>query len=232
MGKKVLAIIPARGGSKGLPRKNIKELEGKHLIGYAIEGARGSKYIDRVIVSTEDSEIAQISKMYGAEVPYLRPQILAGDSSLIIDVVLNMLEYLSKNEGYIPYYVLLLQATSPLRTSIHIDEAIEKLLASKYDGIVSVCEAEINPYWTNIFVGDKLEYFLEAGKLITKRQDLPLVYRNNGAIYMVKTEELINKKTFEIENITGYIMDRESSIDIDTSFDFKLAKLIMESRRI
>lgn len=230
MEKKVLAIIPARGGSKGLARKNIKDLNGKPLIGYAIEGANGSKYIDRVVVSTEDTEIANISRQYGAEVPYLRPNDLANDSSLVVDVVLHMLEYLNKNEGYSPDYVLLLQATSPLRTSIHIDEAIEKLFSSKCDGIISVCEAEVNPYWTNIFVDDKLKYFIESGKNIRKRQDLPMVYRNNGAIFLIKTCELKNQGTFEIDNVTGYIMDRESSIDIDTNFDFELTKLIMDSR--
>ncbi|MBW6409468.1 acylneuraminate cytidylyltransferase family protein [Clostridium weizhouense] len=232
MNKEILAIIPARGGSKGLYRKNLRKLKGIHLIGYTIKSALKSKYIKRVVVSTEDKEIAEISKIYGAEIPCLRPNELAGDSSPTVESILQMIDYLEKEQEYYSDYVLLLQCTSPLRNTKHIDEAIEKLLKSNFDGIASICEAEVNPYWTNIFKGEKLEYFLKEGERITRRQDLPKVYRYNGAIFLIKTEILKKEKTFEVENLTGYIMDRESSIDIDTEMDFKIAEIIIASKKI
>lgn len=226
----ILSIIPARGGSKGLPRKNIKELCGKPLIAYTIEAAKESKLTNRVIVSTDDEEIACISKKYGAEIPYFRPKELSSDSSPTIDAILHMVGYLKESEGYNPDYILLLQCTSPLRNSKSIDESIKKLITSEFDALVSVCESEVNPYWSNIFDGDKLKYFIEEGKKINRRQDLPKVYRLNGAIYLIKTEALKAYRTFEPNSLTGYIMDEHSSIDIDTELDFKIAELIIKNR--
>lgn len=230
MNLNILAIIPARGGSKGLPRKNIKQLCGKPLIAYTIEAARESKLTNRIIVSTDDEEIASISKKYGAEIPYFRPKELSDDSSPTIDAILHMINYLEKKEGYNPDYILLLQCTSPLRDSKAIDESISMLVDSEFDALVSVCEAEVNPYWANIFDGDKLKHFIEDGKKITRRQDLPKVYRLNGAIYLIKTEVLKAYKTFEPNSLTGYIMDEYSSIDIDTDLDFKVSELIIKNR--
>lgn len=228
MNKEILAIIPARGGSKGVPRKNVRELNGKPLIGYTIEAAKKSNRVSRVVVTTEDIEIATVSREYKAEVPYLRPDELSQDNSPTMECVLHMLNYLEKTEGYVSDYVLLLQCTSPLRNHSHIDEAIDKLLNSDYDSIVSVCEAEVNPYWANIFEGDKLKYFIEEGRKITRRQELPNVYRMNGAIYLIKTEVLKKQKTFEPEEVMGYIMDSYSSVDIDTEMDFKIAEAIIK----
>ncbi|WP_252223594.1 MULTISPECIES: acylneuraminate cytidylyltransferase family protein [unclassified Clostridium] len=232
MKNEILAIIPARGGSKGLPGKNILNLNGKPLIAHTILASKNSKFVTRVVVSTDDKEIAEISKKYGAEVPYLRPNSLAKDKSLTIDSVFHMLDYLEKYEDYSPDYVLLLQCTSPLRNEQHIDEAIEKLVKSDFHGIISICESEVNPYWTNILKNESLKYFLEEGKNITRRQDLPKIYRYNGAIYLAKTEALKREKTFEVENLTGYVMDRESSIDIDTEIDFKIAEIIMKNKDV
>lgn len=228
MNEKVLAIIPARGGSKGIPRKNIKKLNGKPLIAYTIDEAKKSKYIHRVIVSTEDKEIAEISRKFGAEVPYLRPLQLSQDDSPTIDCVIHMINWLKEKENYTPDYVCLLQCTSPLRTFENIDGAINKAISLGMDGVVSICEAEVNPYWTNVMDDDKLKYFIEEGEKITRRQDLPKVYRINGAIYLIKTNILLDKKTFETDNITGYIMSNESSMDIDTEIDFKVAELLMK----
>lgn len=230
MDKDILAIIPARGGSKGLPGKNIKKLSGKPLIEYTIDAAKKSKHITRVVVSTDDKEIAKISMQCGAEIPCLRPKELSTDKATSVDAILHMLQYLKETEDYSPEYVILLQPTSPLRTNIHIDEAINKLINSDYDSLISVCEAEVNPYWTNVFQGDNLKYFIEDGKKITRRQDLPSVYRMNGAIYLIKAKSLKEYKTFEIDNMTGYIMDSESSVDIDTYIDFKIAELMMINR--
>lgn len=227
---KILAIVPARGGSKGVPKKNIKKINGKPLISYTIEAAKSCKLIDRVVVSTDDIEIAEISREYGAEIPYLRPNDLAGDKSPTIDCIIHMLDYLKENEDYVPDYVMLLQCTSPLRNSKHVEEAINKLFETRKDAIVSICEAEVNPYWANVFNGDNLEYFIEEGKNITRRQDLPEVYRLNGAMYIVKTKILLQEKTFEPKSLTGYVMDDISSVDIDTAMDFKIAEIIMKER--
>ena len=227
MDKRILAIIPARGGSKGIPRKNIKLLNGKPLIAYTIEEAKKSKYLDRVVVSTEDMEIAHVSKKFGAEIPYLRSEELAQDNSPTIDCVIDVVKWLEKNEGYNPDYVCLLQCTSPLRTYQDIDCTIEKAINSNTDGSISVCEAEVNPYWTNTFNGEILEYFMEEGKKINRRQDLPKIYRINGAIYVIKTSILIENKTFDTNKMTGYIMSNKRSIDIDNEIDFKYAELVM-----
>lgn len=225
-----LAIVTARGGSKGLKGKNIKELCGKPLINYTIDAAMKSKYIKRVVVSTDNEDIAKVAKKAGAEIPCMRPEDLATDNASSIDVVLHMINYLKETENYNPEFIILLQPTSPLRDYKHIDEAIEKLLKTDMDAIVSVCESEVNPYWSNIFNGEKLEYFIEEGKKITRRQDLPNVYRINGAIYAIKTNVFIEEKTFEPESLTGYIMSSKDSIDIDEALDFKLAEIIMEEK--
>lgn len=230
-GKEVLAIIPARGGSKGVHRKNIRNLNGKPLIAYAIEEAKKSKYIDRVIISTEDSEIAETGKRFGGEIPCIRPVELAQDDTASIDCILHMLKWLKKQENYFPDYVCLLQCTSPLRTFEDIDRSINRMIETKSDGVVSVCEAEVNPYWTNIFNGNRLEYFLKEGKSITRRQELPEIYRTNGAVYVAKTEKLIKEKTFELDDITGYVMSGENSIDIDNELDFKIAELLIKEQK-
>lgn len=224
---KILSIIPARGGSKGVPRKNIKDLNGKPLISYTIEAANKSKYIDRVVVSTDDLEIAEVSEKFGAEIPILRPTNLAGDLSPTVECVIHMLNYLKEEEEYVPTHIMLLQCTSPLRNHNHIDEAIEKFKDNREKALISVCESEVNPYWTNIFEGNKLKPFIKEGYSITRRQDLPEVYRVNGAIYLIEIETFLEKKTFQPESLTGYIMDSYSSVDIDTELDFKIAEVIM-----
>jgi N-acylneuraminate cytidylyltransferase/CMP-N,N'-diacetyllegionaminic acid synthase len=226
----VLAIIPARGGSKGVPKKNIKSILDKPLIAYTIEAAKKSKYITRVIVSTDDNEIADVSRQYGAEVPFLRPNELATDSSPTNDAILHVVDELHKVEGYRPKIICLLQCTSPLRDYNDIDETINKMLSTKSDAAVSICEVECNPYWTNVLENEKLKYFLEEGKNITRRQDLPPIYRINGAVYAVNTEVFLEQKTLEPENITGYIMDGNKSVDIDTAIDFKMAELLLKEK--
>ncbi len=223
----ILAIIPARGGSKGVYRKNVRDLNGKPLISYTIEAAKKSKYINRLVVSTDDFEIAETSKKYGAEIPCLRPEDLSGDVAPTVDCVVHMLNYLKESEGYIPTHVMLLQCTSPLRNFKHINEAVEKLKSSSENALISVCESEVNPYWTNVFDGELLKPFIKDGYKITRRQDLPDVYRINGAIYLIETELLLKEKTFQPSSLTGYVMDSYYSIDIDTELDFKIAEVIM-----
>ena len=226
MNNEILAIIPARGGSKGLKRKNILDFIGKPLIAHTIEQAQNSKYVSRVIVSTEDEEIAMISKKYGAEIPFMRPNRLADDSSSTNEVIEYTLKELEMKEGYRPDLICLLQCTSPLRTSEDIDNTIDKLFNTSSDSAVSITEAKSNPYWTNILVDDKLEYFIKEGKRIKRRQDLPEIYELNGAVYVVKTDVFLKEKTLETKNITGYVMKAENSIDIDNIIDLKTAEIM------
>lgn len=231
MKQEILAIIPARGGSKGVARKNIKLLSGKPLIAYTIEAALKSKYITRTVISTEDEEIAKIAAGFGGQVPFLRPKELATDTSTTAECVLHLLNTLKAREGYEPDYICLLQCTSPLRTAEHIDEGMEKLLHSEKDGCISVCEAEVNPYWTKVFEGDSLKPFMKEGLEINRRQDLPRIFRLNGAFYILKTEVFLKNRSFAEGDLTGYIMDGESSVDIDSIMDFEIAELILQKRK-
>ncbi len=229
-GKTVLAIIPARGGSKGVPRKNIKNLCGKPLIAWTIIEALKSKYIDRLIVSTEDEEIAEISNKYGAEVPFLRPKELAQDDTPGIEPLLHCINWLKDNENYCPDYVCTLQCTSPFRKSNHIDEALEKLIEEKADSIIGVCKSEISPYWMKNIENGRLVDFIRNSNTYSRRQDLPVVYRLNGAMYIGKTNVLIKKRNWYTDNTLPYVMSQEDSIDIDTILDFKLAEIIMKEK--
>ncbi|XOQ58575.1 MAG: Acylneuraminate cytidylyltransferase family protein [Clostridium sp.] len=228
--KKVLAIIPARGGSKGIPRKNIKNINGRPLISYSIEEARKSKYIDKLIVSTEDSEIAKISKKFGAEIPFLRPKELSKDTTPGIEPILHAVSWF-KNKGITFDYVMCLQCTSPFRKYSQIDKAIEVLIEKNGDSIVSVCESEITPYWMKKIEYGKLKDFLDNNIFYSRRQDAPKVYRLNGAIYMTKTDVLIKYKNWYTENTLPYVMDEISSIDIDNMLDFKFVEFLMKENQ-
>jgi len=226
----ILGLIPARGGSKGLPRKNIKILMGKPLIAWTIEQALASKYLDRVIVSTDDEEIATISKKYGAEIPFMRPKELATDEARGIDVILHTINWMEKNDKTYDL-IILLQPTVPLRSSEDIDKAIELLFSKKAKGILSVCEVEHHPYWSNTLPEDGcMKDFVEAEIMNKNRQELPTFYRLNGAIYIAYIEYLKAQNGFFGENSYAYIMPKERSIDIDNEIDFKLAELLMANR--
>ena len=227
--KKILAIIPARGGSKGIPHKNIKDLNGKPLISYSIEEANKSKYIDKLVVSTEDSEIADTSKKFGADVPFLRPKELSKDSTSGIDPILHAVNWF-KDKGYNFDYVMCLQCTSPFRKHSQIDEAIEMLMEKDSDSIVSVCESEVTPYWMKRIEDGKLKNFLDDSIFYARRQDAPKIYRLNGAIYLAHTQILLDTKNWYTENTLPYIMDEMSSIDIDNMLDFKFAEFLMKEK--
>ena len=229
--KKILSIIPARGGSKGVPRKNIKNLNGKPLIAWTIESSKNSKCIDRLIVSTEDKEISEISQKYGAEVPFLRPDEFSKDDTPGIEPIIHVINYMKNNHNYYPDYVMALQCTSPLRNEKHIDEAIELILSNENaDSLISVTEVEHTPYWNKLiddkgFLSDFIKY--DKSKL-SRRQDFEKVYRLNGAIYIAKTDMLLTQRTFETKNTISYIMDKKSSVDIDTIEDFNLAEFYIK----
>lgn len=233
-GKSILAIIPARGGSKGIPRKNIKTLAGKPLIAWSIEAGKKSKYIDRIIVSTEDKEIRDISLIYGAEVPFLRPKELAQDNTSSVDTIVDVIMKLKDIEKLEYDFILLLQPTSPLRNEKHIDESIDLLISNldKYNALISVTELEHPVYWNrNIDDSQRLRNFMEYDKNKNyRRQDFMKTYRLNGAIYLIKTDAFLNYKNFETKDTLAYIMNRKSSIDIDCIDDLELAEYYMSPK--
>ena len=230
-GKNILGLIPARGGSKGLPRKNIKPLLGKPLIAWTIEQALASKYLDRVVVSTDDKEIAEISKKYGAEVPFMRPKELAKDNAKGIDVVLHAIDWLKENDNRKQYdLIILLQPTSPLRTTEDIDKAIELLFLKEAKAIVSVCEVDHHPLWANTLPEDgSMKDFIRREVMNKNRQELPIFYRLNGAIYLAYCDYIKKQKSFFGEKTFAYIMPRERSVDIDDEIDLKLAEILIKT---
>ncbi|MGE4444807.1 MAG: acylneuraminate cytidylyltransferase family protein, partial [Candidatus Altimarinota bacterium] len=218
MNKTFLAIIPARGGSKRLPRKNILDLCGKPLISYSIEAGLKSKYISKVVVTSDDNEILTISKEYGA-VTINRPEYLANDTATTFDALEHTINSLEKYD-----YIVLLQPTSPLRNEKHIDEAIALLNEKDANAVISVCETEHSPLWCNTLDEElNMSNFLSKEILNKRSQDLPKYYRINGAIYICKTEELLKNKGFFLKDkVFAYIMDKKDSVDIDEEIDFKL----------
>lgn len=232
-GKRVLAIIPARGRSKGLPGKNIKELCGKPLIAWSIERAKVCSNIDRVVVSTDDDQIAYVAKKYGAEVPFVRPEELASDTASTLDVIIHTVEWFEKYEDYRPAYILLLQPTSPLRTIEDIEGAIQTLKYKDARAVVSVCETDHHPWWSNTLPENgNMKAFLRPEILNKRRQDLPVFYRLNGAIYLADTDYLYECNGFLGQDTRAYIMPKERSLDIDTEFDLKMAELLLESKSL
>lgn len=225
-----LAIIPSRGGSKGLPRKNILPLLGKPLIAYSIEAARASRFIGRVVVSTDDVEIAEIARRYDAEVPFLRPPDLARDDTPSLPVVQHVISQLQKSDGYEPKVIILLQPTSPLRRTADIDRSVALLTKSGADSVVSVCIAEHHPYWMKSLEGDQVRPFLANAPEHNRRQDLPPVYRLNGAVYVTRREVVTQHNLLLGSDTRGVVMDADSSVDIDTLLDFKLAEFILRQR--
>jgi N-acylneuraminate cytidylyltransferase/CMP-N,N'-diacetyllegionaminic acid synthase len=227
--KKIVGIIPARGGSKGIPRKNIKPLAGKPLIAYTIEAALKSKYLDRVIVSTEDEEIANVSRKYGAEVPFVRPDSLSGDSVPVVpDIPKYIIKELKKREGFNVDVVVVLQPTSPLRDVKYIDQAIEKLFSTKCDWVVTVSSVNIHPFRMRKMKKDRLEPLFANKNIWAQRQDLPPVYHFNGAIYVTKKSVITTKNVFKNKDWRGIIMEPEEAIDIDTMADFIAAENILK----
>jgi CMP-N-acetylneuraminic acid synthetase len=229
MHKRILAIIPARGGSKRLVGKNIIDLNGKPLIAWSIEAGLGSKYVDDLIVSTEDKEIAKIAKEYGAEVPFVRPYLLSLDETSSMDVVLHAVSFMQKKAKEYDY-IMLLQPTSPLRDSEEIDSAVELLFEKDADAVISVCKTDHTPLWSNTLPKDlNMSGFLP--KQSQKRsQELPEYYRLNGAIYIADTKRLLKERTFFLnDNIYAYIMPSEKSVDIDTKMDLLFAETLMKN---
>ncbi len=225
-GKRVIAIIPARGGSKRLPRKNVLSLAGKPLIGWSIEAAQQSKYVDEIFVSTDDQEIADVASEFGINVPELRPIELATDTASSTDVLI----YTLKKFGSQSNIIISLQPTSPLRTAKHIDEALELFITKGAFSVVSVTPCEHPPQWANILPEDgSMKDFIQGNN--KRSQDLGEYYRLNGAIYIYDVHELLNSGAIlYIEDTYAYKMSNKYSVDIDNEFDFELAEYIIKLR--
>lgn len=220
--KSVLGIITARSGSKRLPQKNIKLLKGKPLIAWTIEAGLTSKCIDRLILSTDDPEVAKIALEYGCDVPFLRPPELATDEASSIDVVRHALAQVL---GFT--HIILLQPTSPLRRAPHIDEAFQLMCANNSSSCVSMRKTMESPYWMYTIREDGFIDSVTSNLTNIRKQELPTTYIPNGAIFISRKDSFLCKNTFYGENTTPYLMSFEDSVDIDTIEDFKLAESLI-----
>ncbi|MFW1839165.1 cytidylyltransferase domain-containing protein [Acinetobacter gyllenbergii] len=229
---RVTALIPARGGSKRLPRKNIKLLGDKPLIAWSIEVAKASKYIDQVVVSTDDEEIKLISEQYGAEVPFLRPEHLSNDQASSFDAIKHTIDFLQLDQP--KELIVLLQPTSPLRLVSELNTALEFFISKNAKGIVSISETEHSPMWSNTLPENGcMSDFIRPEVQGKRSQDLPKFFRLNGSIYIYETLSLLKQeKIFFDENVYGFETSLETAIDIDTALDFLVAEIIMKHRAI
>lgn len=235
----ILAVIPARGGSKSIPKKNIKLLCGKPLIVWTIEEAKKSRYLTRIIVSTDDKEIADVAKRYGAEVPFLRPKEISGDISTDVEFLFHALDFLKTREGYEPEIIVRLPPTSPLRTTAHIDQGIETLIAHpEADAARPITETPKHPYKMWKIGADQqfLEPFLSRS--ITgmdepyngPRQLLPKAFIHTGALDVMRTRTIREMKSTSGKKLAYFFMNPEDSVNIDQPIDFELAEVLMRKR--
>ncbi len=230
-GNKVMCVIPARDGSKGLPGKNIKKLAGKPLIAYTIEHAQQSRYIDRVIVSTDSGEIAGISRQYGAEVPFIRPKELAMDGSSVLDVLQHTIDWAEDADKYSFDILVLLHVTAPLRNVSDIDKCIKLLVDKNADNVFSVAEASRNPYFNMVEIhGDGKIGLVKEGSFVT-RQSAPKVFDINGSVYVWWKDVFKKRRSIFLENTQIYIMPKERSVDIDDAIDFKIAEMLLRDAK-
>lgn len=223
---KILVVIPARGGSKGIPGKNIKPLNGKPLIYYTIDAARCIVDDKHICVSTDDDAIIDTVNQYGLKVPFKRPDYLATDTASTYDVLLHALHfYEERGESF--DVIVLLQATSPFRTGEHVKEALS-LYSKEIDMVVSVKESDSNPYYL-CYEEDKngMLHISKGDGHFIRRQDCPPVYEYNGAIYVINPESLKEKPLNRFEKRRKYVMDREHSLDLDTMLDWKIAEFVI-----
>ncbi|OXB20782.1 acylneuraminate cytidylyltransferase [Flavobacterium tructae] len=229
---KILAIIPARGGSKGIPGKNIKLLNGKPLLAYTSEIALQSKYLTEVIISTDDAEISETAKELGLKVPFIRPQELAQDTTPTVDVIIHALKWYEEQNIFFDA-VCLLQVTSPFRTVEFLDAAINKFADQKSDSLVSVCRVphEYNPHWTfEVNKDGNLNIATGEEKIISSRQELPLAYHRDGSIYIIKTEVLLNEYSLYGKSIAFIESEPEFYVNIDTMRDWQKAEEMIQNK--
>ena len=224
-GKKILAVIVARGGSKGVPRKNIKMAGGKPLIAWMIDAGKQSKYLDKLIVSSDDDEIISVAKSYGCDAPFVRPAEFARDHTTVDDVIIHAMESIPGSD-----YVMALQPTSPLIIGKDIDGCIDFCINSKAGSVVAVCEPDKNSYWTfTMGKGNTLLPVFEQKYFKQQRQELPIVYMPTGAIKMAESKWFFENKSFYADATMGYITPKDRSLDIDTELDFKMFETLISS---
>jgi CMP-N,N'-diacetyllegionaminic acid synthase len=232
--KKILGIIPARGGSKSIPRKNIKPFCGKPLIAWSIQTLKESGVLDRIIVSTDDKEIADISAHFGAEIPFIRPTELAEDTTPTLPVLQHAVSWLKENEKYNPEYVLLLEPPSVSKRPFHVRGVVDLLLKTGADSVISLAEVPgvFSPYWQlNIKDEGRVDLFTGGTmkNMIRRRQDLPKSYYRNSAIYAFKTECLFAPEpSLYGEDARGYVTDAKYALDIDTPEDWVVAEALFK----
>ncbi len=231
---KIIGVIPARGGSKGIPRKNITLLGGRPLISYTIEAAKKAKVIDRVIVSTDDEEIQVVSQQWGAEAPFLRPHMISGDEAKSVDVAKHLIEWLEKQEGWRPDAVALLQPTSPLRDETWIQRGVGLMLEHDADTVVSVVKVNHRYHPKSLMLlRDGLLCAMEGGLGeigVCPRQQFEDLYARNGpAVLIAKTNVIKGRNTFYGNKILPLVMDQRASVDIDSLEDIKFAEALLRN---
>jgi CMP-N-acetylneuraminic acid synthetase len=224
----MLGLITARGGSKGIPGKNIRPVAGKPLLVWTIQAARAAASVTRLLLSTDSPDIAAVAASHGLDVPFLRPPALARDDSPHIDTLLHALDWIEAQGQRLPDYVLTLQPTSPLRTAADIDAAAAIAAARRPDAVIGVCPAERHPcLLRTLGRSGELRPLAESPVAYPRRQDLPAAYGVNGAIYINSTLSLRKDRTLFPENALAYVMPRERSLDIDEPLDLAIAALLL-----
>lgn len=221
-GLSVLAVIPARGGSKGLPRKNLLPLAGKPLMAWTIEATLASAYVDRVVLSSENQEIIEAGRQWGCDIPFPRPTELASDTARTIEVLHHLLRNLDRQYNL----VVQLQPTSPFRNALDINAALEYCLAAQAPACVSVCRVEKSPHWT-FSLSDKgtMSPIIPLPRGKSRRQELTDFFELNGAIYLAQSEWIAQRDSFLSKDTVGYVMPAERSLDIDTAEDLAIAEM-------
>jgi len=225
---KIIALIPARGGSKRLPDKNIRLLQGKPLISYTIKAALQTRLVDRVIVTTDSAKIASVARRHGADIPFIRPKKLASDTAKTIDVLLHAVRYVEKTDQH-PDIIVLLQPTSPFTQPKDIEHAIKTLRATKTNSCVSMCSVSEHPEWMFTIHRHHAYPFIKSNNLQKRSQELSKLYTLNGAVYAIRTDFLMQqKKIIDTKSLSSIIMPRERSVDIDTAYDFAIAQTMIK----
>lgn len=230
-GKRVFGVIPARAGSKGVPNKNIKNLGGKPLISYSILEAKKSKYISRFIVSTDSSQIAQISRDFGADVPFLRPEALSTDQAVSVDVVQHALAYVENEQGCVYDYIVLLQPTTPFRSAEMIDTCLEKLDANDVDSVVTMIDVGANhPARMYMIENNRIKSITGESDQMRPRQELPRVFIRSGDVYACKRNTLVSKRSLMGTSTYPVVISDQHNVNLDTELDFIVAEALVKKR--
>ena len=223
----VFGVIPARGGSKGLPGKNLKRLGALSLIGHAVASAREARMLTRYVVSTDSAEIADEARRHGAEAPFLRPAELASDHAGMVPVLQHAVRWLESAAGVRPDFVVTLQPTSPFRTGAEIDRTIDRVIETGADSAQTLVEASYHPFFMKTLDGDRTIALFADGKKYVRRQDAPAVYQPSGAVYVTRYPLLMEEGQVLGHDNRGIVMPFEASVNIDTEWDFLLAELLL-----